>query len=469
MTDLTVPTPPVLATIANVELAQTGTWQLKSGPTTFTPNDFVSAVAALDCPAVHNPIVKIGHTDPRFDGEPAVGWIGNMASVDDDRTLVGDYKGVPGWLAEILPAAWPQRSVEGEFDFRCQMGHTHPFVITAVALLGVNQPGVGTIASLQDVADLYGVVAAHAPTGTPVTVLASERTPMPNPRPLQVAATVTSDDVRRAFYESPIGSDWDAWIEEIQLDPMQIIYIDDDEGVRYRVPVTLGSGDGVDAVTFGEPVRVVIRYDDAPQVAAGSAPAVVRFASRAESRPGAAPATPQAPAASTGSGSTPTEGSPAVAFSDEQLTTLRQRLGVTDDADETVILAALDEALTERADPPAAPTTPPAPPTLPEGTVAVDADQLAALQVAASAGQEARAEQLRTRRETLVSAAVADGRVAPARRDHWLAQLEADPGVETVLASLAPVVPVTPAGYSATGDEESSEFDHLFPPTAKEA
>jgi hypothetical protein len=44
------------------------------------------------------------------------------------------------------------------------------------------------------------------------------------------------------------------------------------------------------------------------------------------------------------------EGSPAVAFSDEQVTTMRQKLGVAEDADEATILAALDEALDEQTD-----------------------------------------------------------------------------------------------------------------------
>jgi hypothetical protein len=114
---------------------------------------------------------------------------------------------------------------------------------------------------------------------------------MPNPTARRIAASVTSDDVRRAFYESPVGSDWDAWIEEIQLDPMQIIYIDDDEGARYRVAVVIDSaGDGPDAVTFGEPVRVVIRYEDATVAAAAAVPSRSGSPRATESRPGQRPA-----------------------------------------------------------------------------------------------------------------------------------------------------------------------------------
>jgi hypothetical protein len=175
---------------------------------------------------------------------------------------------------------------------------------------------------------------------------------MPNPTARHVTATVTSDDVRRAFYESPVGSDWDAWIEEIQLDPLQIIYIDDDEGARYRVPIVLDtSGDGPDAVTFGEPVQVVIRYQDTATVAATAAGKdPIRFASRAESRPGQRPAATQAPADQpVTSPTTKEDGSMPDTINKAGLV---KALGLPDDADEDTILDALDAKITA---PPAAP------------------------------------------------------------------------------------------------------------------
>ncbi len=165
-----------------------------------------------------------------------------------------------------------------------------------------------------------------------------------------------------------------------------------------------------------------------------------------------APQTPAAPA----DGPIPTqERSPVVAFSDEQLTTLRQQVGVADDADGATILAALAEALTEQADP-----NPPTP--LPAGTVAIDSEQLQELQVAARAGQQARAQQETEHREQLVAAAVADGRIPPARRDAWLASLAADPGSEQTLAALAPgLIPVgAPLGH--TGQPDNSADDDVF-------
>jgi ATP-dependent protease ClpP protease subunit len=154
----------------------------------------------------------------------------------------------------------------------------------------------------------------------------------------------------------------------------------------------------------------------------------------------------QTPAANAAGDESKREGGRAVAFSDEQLTTMRQRLGVADDADEQTILDALDEALEEQtveAEPVLA--------RLPEGVVAIDRSQLDELRTRAERGDQARAQQEREQREGLVDAAVRDGRIPAARRDGWLAQLAADPGAAETLASLqAGLVPVgREIGYSA--------------------
>lgn len=168
-----------------------------------------------------------------------------------------------------------------------------------------------------------------------------------------------------------------------------------------------------------------------------------------------------------GSAATPPQGGSAVAFSDEQLTDLRARLGIAEDADEATILAAIDElAVAAEADPD------PAPAPLPEGIVPIDAAQLEQLRADAAAGREARDEQVKARRTALVQAAVKDGRIAPARAEHWENQLAADPGAEAVLAQLAPgLVPVedTLIG-SEVGDLDSEDrqvMDALFGEEAK--
>lgn len=162
-------------------------------------------------------------------------------------------------------------------------------------------------------------------------------------------------------------------------------------------------------------------------------------------RPGAAPKPPTASA----DGSTHTEGGTAVAFSDEQITTMRHKLGIAEDADEATILAALDEALDEQTEPNAATAQ------APEGTVLVDSAVFDELRQGAAAGRSA-SEQLATQaRDTAIQAAIEDGKTTPARRGHWETSWAADPeGTQAMLDSLAPgLVPITEIG-SATAENE---------------
>lgn len=166
MTDVEIRRPVVLRNVPNIELAAVGTWHGATGWTTFTVEDFDQAVAALDCPGVRNPVIKLGHEEEdstggiRWDGEPALGWIGNMRF--DGAKVYGDYMGLPNWLTEtnddglaVLASAYPDRSIEIRRPFLCQIGHLHPSVITALSLLGVSQPGIGVLKSMQDVYTLF--------------------------------------------------------------------------------------------------------------------------------------------------------------------------------------------------------------------------------------------------------------------------------------------------------------------------
>lgn len=135
-------------------------------------------------------------------------------------------------------------------------------------------------------------------------------------------------------------------------------------------------------------------------------------------------------------------------FTDSQLTTLRQTVGVADDADADTILAALDEALAERAD--AAPT--------PDGTVVVDAAALDELRANAAAGRAARDQQEQQHRECLVTAALKDGRIPAASRDRWLNLLKADPNAEQALANLAPgLIPVDEIGSDSAASAAAAD------------
>lgn len=152
------------------------------------------------------------------------------------------------------------------------------------------------------------------------------------------------------------------------------------------------------------------------------------------------------------------EGNSAVDFTDDQLTQMRESLGLGADATADDIVTALanrsTEASTDSDTEPAQDA-----PTAPSGVVTVDAEVLASLRNQAALGVQAHQRQLREDRERLVSAAVEDGRIAPARREHWLKALEADSGAAATLAALEPgLVPVG----QAMGHAGDPEVDQLY-------
>lgn len=141
---------------------------------------------------------------------------------------------------------------------------------------------------------------------------------------------------------------------------------------------------------------------------------------------------------------------------------IRNRLGITaeGDLDDATILAALDEALTENAE-----TTNT---TIPAGTTLVEDTVLNELRADAAAGRDARNEQIANRRESKVQNAIEQGKIAPARAEHWRAALNADEdGATETLNSLAAglVVPTTALGVTGGVEESSDEdriYDHIF-------
>jgi len=427
-----VPAAPLLATIPRVELGSVGTWDISNiegwHP---TADDFASAVAALDCPAVRRPALKFGHSNGP--GDPSIGVIDNLAVTDDGQTLVGDYVGVPAWLAaadeegrSVIASAYPDRSGEWEHNYVCQLGHTHPFVLHAMALLGVVRPGIGTLESLYD---LYAK-APNKEIAMATTVLAS----------------VTVDQVRSAYYNGPAANDYNLWIREMLIDPPQLIVQNDADNSLMRVPFTVTDNE----VTFGAPQKVTVEYiDDVPaaEPAAASAPAV-RFASRAESRPGrpAAASNPVAAAV----GATTEGGSDVAEITDDQLSALRTALGLADDADIDAIVAAV-EAATKDDETTEAGQQASAASRLPDGAVAIDSGRLAALEADSAQFKAFLAKQRKDNIETALSAAITEGRITPANKEVWRKTL--DDNLEqgrALLASMAAnsAVPVSELGHA---------------------
>lgn len=134
-----------------------------------------------------------------------------------------------------------------------------------------------------------------------------------------------------------------------------------------------------------------------------------------------------------------------------------QRLGIKDSESVTdeAILATLDEVLNEQVQEPATPTAA-------SGTVVLDEAQYSALVNDAAAGREARNQQLTDDRNRIVNDAVTSGRIPPARREHWIKALKADPDAAKTLNSLAPgLIPVEARGFTG-GVDEAADEDRVF-------
>lgn len=239
------------------------------------------------------------------------------------------------------------------------------------------------------------------------------------------------------IYEGKAGEkDWAALLaEETWLTGAQAIEL----GLADRTAVIPDAGE---TETAGEDVVVVVPLggDDAED-SLSMAP----FARATRITMKAAVAAPKPPD-STEPG-TPNQ-KEELSMSDTIKAGLRERLGVTDaNASDETLLAALDEALDEQAETPAAQAA-----AIPEGAVLVDAGTLEQLQTQAALGAEARAQQETDRRDAIVASALKEGRITASTRDMWRAQLDQDEeGISALLNSFPTnTVPVVEVGHSGT-------------------
>lgn len=140
--------------------------------------------------------------------------------------------------------------------------------------------------------------------------------------------------------------------------------------------------------------------------------------------------------------------------SDTFLASVRDRLGVTDaDASEETVIAALDEALAEQPDTPAAPAA-----SIPAGTRLIEDGVYEQMRADAAAGREAREQQISDRRDGIIQNALNEGRISAASAESFRAMLDANEEHATaVLASMAKnTVPVAEIGH-ATGEMSAED------------
>lgn len=387
-----------LVTVPGVELMRVGKWNLSTGEWECTTKEIAAAIDAHDKGLLRKPVIRLGHNDPRFSGDPAVGWLDNLRASEDGQALIGDMVGVPEWLAEILPSAYPSRSIEGLYDYTAPDGSEHEFVLTGLALLGATRPGVESLQSLQDVARLYDIAAAG-----------------------QVGGKAIELTIEAADAPKPYGD------------------------VKYADPKN-----GKYPIDTAEHVRAAWSYINMPKNQKGYSPEeLAQIKGRIKAAAKKFGIKIEAGEASE------TEGGAIVALPEK----VAEALGIDASADEDTVLAKIAELK------PPAPAAEPEPEPQPapvaaaagvvNGLVQIEQATLDELKAAAAQGVEARARQIAEEDERTVMAAIGQGKIAPARKDHWLAALKADrDGTKQVLASLAAgLIPVNEVGHQGVAGQ----------------
>lgn len=495
--------------IKNAPLISTGIeYPLMSGPKTFTEEELVDAVAAQADPAIVEPRIKLGHTSGYNqvlvgDAEMAFGRIdgSTMKMGDNNQTIYGDYL-VPGWLGEVMPIAFPNRSIEGNEDAETVTGKEYKLVITAVSLLGIYWPGCQV---LEDLPLWYGpdipdgvefdeaIAAQLAASKKKVTAKGGKRMP-------EVLADADISRIRRQFYDRAMNNELEGvdentywwWVrgERFADDGgLYLIVEDDDNGDLYRFDVSVSKED----VEFSTPTQVRVEYVKAATaeirqaVVAGMAmgdPFLVVHASRADTG---------------GPEKTTQEG--ASNMDEAKRKKLAASCGLPEDATEEQIRARLKQIRAEAEDagaaddlgtsntgtpgeggesaegthqtPPGTAPTGTAPsgtegepenhPNTPDndddvnaGVVRLDKETYEALKAGAEAGLEFKKEKAINSRKEVLDAAVKAGKFPPARRAHYEKLLAADfDGTKQMIDALEPgLIPVEQRGNSGGGADE---------------
>lgn len=454
------------ASLRGVELARPGTFVLASGKTTFTEEmladaaDFYAATGRGAIP------VGLGHMDQRFDGDPAFGWVENIRYHTDARgpVLLGDLVDMPAWLAAEAPKRWRNRSIEAFSNVEFG-GRTYAMALTRLALLGATPPGIPSISSLSD---LQQALAAST------RMVASIADPEP--------------DIVAAVSDKPWSGFGQGDYTDAQWYRACLVHLQDPPRSKGDCKVPVREPDGtlnrnaVHAAAGGHGIAAV--QGISPEQRKTAARALVGlYRGQLKEDP---PASLLALAGMQASASSDQEGAgmdPAK---------LREALGLSPDASDQEVTSALAAAgLTTPSPtpPPDQPADPPGNPPVQAASLPADAPQpLAAAAAAAGAvvldrgvWEQAQAQiaegvaaarKLREQeRDTLITAAVADGRIPPANRGYWENLWNGQPkATGELIASLRRnAVPVEATGYPGGDDEDApDQYAHLFPPTPKE-
>lgn len=385
--------PEQMVTLHDVEILKVGNWaSALSGRVPVTDADIADMVAAAQDPEVDHAPLKIGHIDPRFDGEPALGWLANVRAVGG--TLLADITDVPAKLAATVQAAFRRRSAEIAWAVKTPSGKTYRAALSGLALLGVTPPAVKGLA---DIMSRYSAPPSES-VGAVVTIDGDTDT-----KAVAMAAALSGvAGFAAALDGDPSQTRALAALELLSATSASIGRPPSDHGDRDPHPPQGG------AMT-DEQIRTLFGL-------AADAPITDQMRTVATERDAAAKTKADADKAAA-------DAAKAKADADAK--------------------AVADKA---KADAEAAAKA--------AGTLTtIDAAALADLQAKAAAGESARAELDTQERERELAAALSGGRIAPASMEQWRAQWDANKtGTKALLASLPAAFSTVITELGSSGD-----------------
>lgn len=380
-------------TLTDVELVRVGSWRASTGPVTIVRDDLEAVIAAANDPEVDRAPVRIGHTDPRFDGEPALGWVTNLRLSADGNVLIGDLVDVPAALAEVMPAAFRRRSVELAWGVRTASGKLHRMALTGLALLGVAAPAVK---GLSDVLALYGRTATAGTIAASATGHAA----------LELTATIADPLDAAELAVRTIAAAASTTIPDPVATPGHT-------GGREGNPASHGGGQQVNE----QRIRELLGIEADADLEAAVQSLVKESGSAGTGGEGEGGAGTQGDPPKPAEGQTPPAG--------------------------TAPAAPAGQAPAQPAQPAPAQVAASGTP----GVVSLSAGQFEELQRQAAAGAEAAKTLAGQERERVLNAALSEGRIAPADAEAWKGRLEADlEGTKALLSSLTPAFPTVELG-----------------------
>lgn len=437
---------------------------MNDGPTVpfLTPRMVAARVSQLDGSPSRVPMAAIKATDPGAEGTPDSGTTGEL------------------WLYGIVGGWW--RGFDAESVSNALRGLAVDTLVVRIHSPGGNASDGVAIANLlrNHKAHVRVVVDGLAASAASIIAIAGDEIVMcpGSQMMLHDASTISwgnADALRSdadwidkqsqnyaGVYAYRAGGNAQKWRQVMLADDGRGTWFTAEEAVTAKLADKVGT-----VVAVGSP-PVAPEDDFADEDAVARAAhdlALLEHCVPAAARAAWTGQQPPKPPSASAVGSTPSQGmETAVAFSDEQLTTMRQKLGIAEDADEATILAALDEALDEQTESAATATTP----KVPDGHVVVPQAQISDLQTqVATLTQQAQAgagaaEQLRLQaREAFLDENKT--KFAPANREAWAKEFDRDPeGTRKHFESAPEIVPIAEIGHEVT-PEAGAEDEGWFP------